>query len=70
MKKTTRALAFLSTLLVSAAAIAQSQVGDIGDSRSSQATPNQVSEPGSLPLIVLAAAGAVGVVRYLKNRKK
>ncbi|MBL8385744.1 MAG: PEP-CTERM sorting domain-containing protein [Burkholderiales bacterium] len=37
-------------------------------SSSAQACVNQVSEPGSLPLLLLGAAGAIAVARFIKRR--
>lgn len=54
----------LGLYVLSAASWAQSR------SSSDAFDPTPVSEPGTIPLVALAVAGAVGVARYLKNRKK
>ena len=62
-KQLVAALAFLA-LCGAASAQVQSSSG----SQSAQG-PTAVSEPGSLPLIVLGSVGAVAVGRFLKRRK-
>jgi hypothetical protein len=60
----------LATLAVAGTAFAQSLSSSSAGSQSSSTGINIVSEPGSLPLVVLGAVGVVAVVRYLKGKNK
>ena len=67
MRRITATCAALVASLFASAAWAQ-QTSASTDT--SPIGPNNLPEPGSVPLVILAVVGAVGVARYLKNRKK